>query len=132
MYVPGRIIAIEKSRVLTPETHALKGIDETNDRFCLHDGLRDELIFTPSFECSAWAVGPFLGGYADAWVAAVYPAMRFRSPFLLMAVGLVGAAFIVKWFVRSDPPHARGPAADPVDAQDTGDPGVPEPPQASP
>jgi len=54
---------------------------------------------TTLFTSSAWAIGPFLGGYADAWVSGVSPALRFRSPFLLMALGLVAAALIVRWCV---------------------------------
>jgi len=62
---------------------------------------------TTTFTSLAWTIGPIAGGYLAASVGAVYPGMRYRAPFLLMAVGLVGAALVVGWIVRSDGPDIR-------------------------
>lgn len=62
---------------------------------------------TTSFTSAAWTMGPIAGGYLAASVGAVYPGMRYRAPFLLMAVALVVAAAIVGWIVRSDGPDSR-------------------------
>jgi hypothetical protein len=45
-----------------PKARALVGIDGTNDRFCPHVELLDELVITPSFKCpryrDAYTPGP--------------------------------------------------------------------------
>ncbi|MFW6162924.1 MAG: MFS transporter, partial [Planctomycetota bacterium] len=55
---------------------------------------------TTLFTSAALAVGPFTGGFISAQVGAVWPVMRYRAPFLLMALGMVVAAVVVKWRVQ--------------------------------
>ena len=62
---------------------------------------------TASFTSAAWTIGPVAGGYLAATVGAVYPGMRYRAPFLLMALVLCVGAAIVTWRVRSDGPDIR-------------------------
>jgi DHA1 family multidrug resistance protein-like MFS transporter len=61
---------------------------------------------TTTFTSAAWALGPLAGGYLAASIGAVYPGMRYRAPFLLMALALVVAALIVRWRVRDGEPNA--------------------------
>ena len=62
---------------------------------------------TTTFTSAAWTIGPVAGGYLAASVGAVYPDLRYRAPFLLMALVLCVAAIVVTWRVRSDGPDSR-------------------------